>query len=461
MTIAQEGEVAGLDPVLVAEALTQSTLSNVYEGLVTFDAEMRVVPALAAEWSSPDETTWLFRLRPGVRCHDGRPLTAELAAAGLERARTGVGSRLRGRLSTIASIAVVGGDTLRIETANPDPLLLNRLAYVLIAPEPGIGTGPYRIGSWKPGEPLALVAFDDYWGGRAPIDQARFVSIPETANRMSALRERSVDLLRWVPEARVPEVEKTDGFRVASRAGLASYYLWFDSRPATGGALADPRVRRAISLAIDRPRLVADLGGRAEPLDQIVPSGVFGHVTDLPGARFDPEAARRLLADAGHPNGLDLTLTLSPGSSTDAVRASLGGMLARVGIRARMEVPTWPVLMAELEAGRVPFYLLGWRLETGEASSFLRDCLHSRGVEWGGCNPGYSNAVLDRLLDDSDGIGDDQRRLARLREVMSVLAEDVPIVPLYRQADQYAVSRRLRWSPRLDGKLLVASMSLE
>jgi peptide/nickel transport system substrate-binding protein len=461
ITIAQEGEVIALDPVRVAEALTQSTLSNVYEGLVTFDAEMRVVPALAASWSSPDETTWLFRLRPGVRCHDGRALTAPLAAAALERARSHADSRLRGRLATIRSVSALDDDTLRVATSRPDPMLLNRLAYVLLAPQPGVGTGPYRIASWKRGEPLALEAFDDYWGGRASIDEVRFVSIPEAGGRMSALRDRSVDLLRWVPEARLAEAGKAAGFRVASRAGLVSYYLWFDSRRATGGPFADPRVRRAVSLAVDRARLVADLGGRAEPLDQVVPQGVFGHVAGLAGARFDPEAARRLLAEAGHPNGLDVTLTLSPGASTEAVRASLGGMLARVGIRATIVVPEWSALMADLEAGRVAFYLLGWRLETGEASTFLHDCLHSRGAGAGGCNPGYSNPVLDRLLDETEAIGEDQRRLERFREVTVAVMEDAPLVPLYRQADQYAVSSRLRWSPRLDGKLLAASMALE
>jgi peptide/nickel transport system substrate-binding protein len=429
---------------------------------VSFDAEMRVVPALALSWNSPDETTWLFRLRPGVRCHDGRTLDAALVAAALERARSDPGSRLRGRLETIESVSAGDAQTLRIQTLRPDAMLLNRLAYVLVAPAPGVGTGPYRIRSWTRGKPLVLEAFDRYWGGRPAIDEVRFISIPEPERRMEALRERSVDVLRWVPEARVAEVENAPSFRLVSRAGLVAYYLWFDSRPGSGGPFADSRVRRAVSLAIDRQRLVAALGGRAEPLDQVVPSGVFGHVAGIAGTRSDPEGARRLLAEAGHPQGLDVVLTLSPGSSADAMRSALGPMLRRVGIHATIVVSEWSAMMARLESRRLPFYLLGWRLETGEASTFLRDCLHTLpGPAGNGCNPGYSNPTLDRLLDAADPILEDSRRLTYLQSVTTLVMQDMPLVPLYRQADQYAVSRRIRWSPRLDGKLLAASMSFE
>ena len=252
------------------------------------------------------------------------------------------------------------------------------------------------------------------------------------------------------------------GFQLASRAGLVAYYLWFDSRPGQG-PFADVRVRRAASLAIDRASLVAALGGHAEALEQLVPIGVFGHVAALPKARFDPDAARRLLAEAGHPNGLDLTLTASPGASMTTLRVLVAAMLGRVGIRTRVVVPDWPEMMADLEAGRLPFYILGWRLETGEASTFLRDCLHTRAAAptSGNCNPGYSNPALDRLLAESDQVLEDSLRLEQYQEIMALVGDDLPVVPLYRQADYYAVATRLRFTPRLDGKLLADEMALK
>ncbi len=288
------------------------------------------------------------------------------------------------------------------------------------------------------------------------------MSIPDPEQRIKALRDDSVDVLRWVPEARLAEVARLPGFRVSSRAGLVAYYLWFDSRPGAGRPFADVRVRRAASLAIDRAQLVAELGGYAEPLEQLVPVGVFGHVAALPRPRFDPAAARRLLAEAGYPDGLDVTLTASPGGSMATVRVLVAAMLRRVGIRTRVVVPDWAQMMADLEAGRLPFYILGWRLETGEAGTFLHDCLHTpaAAATSGNCNPGYSNLALDRLLDESDQILENSLRLAHYKDMMALVGDDVPVVPLYRQIDYYAVSTRLRFTPRLDGKLLADDMVL-
>lgn len=451
-----------LDPTLAAEAATQSALANVYDSLVAFDSEMRLQPALATSWTTPDDHSWVFNLRPGVRFHDGVPLTAADARDGLLRARNDVASKLKGRLASIESVTADGPSTLRVRTLRPDPLLLTRLAYILIAPRPPLGTGAYAVELWEPGRVLRLRAFDAHWRGRPAIAGVEFVPLPSAEERIGALRRREVELLRSVPRHLASEVQALPGFRLVARAGLVVNFLWFDSRPRPGNVFADPRVRRAAALAVDRRRLVAEVGGRSEPLLQLVPQGVFGHVEDPPFAGSDPDEARRLLSAAGYPRGVDVVLVTGPGASTEPLLASLGRMLGAAGFRVTPEVREWPRMISDWAAMRIPFFVTGWRYETGEASSFLRDCLATPDLATGGagCNPGYANPALDRVLSEIDEAPADSLRRDGYRQLAELAAREMPLVPLFRVQDLYAVGDGVRFSPRLDGRVLVADLQL-
>lgn len=451
-----------LDPTLAAEAATQSALANVYDSLVAFDSEMRLQPALATSWTTPDDHSWVFNLRPGVRFHDGSPLTAADARDGLLRARNDVASRLKGRLASIESVTAEGTSTLRVRTVRPDPLLLTRLAYILIAPRPPLGTGAYAVERWEPGRVLQLRAFGDHWRGRPAIARVDFVPLPSAEERIGALRRREVELLRSVPRHLAGEVQALRGFRLLARAGLVVNFLWFDSRPGPGNAFADPRVRRAVALAVDRRRLVADVGGRSEPLFQLVPQGVFGHVEDPPIVGNDPAEARRLLAEAGHPGGLDVVLVTGPGASTEPLLTSLGRMLGAAGLRVKPEVREWPRMISDWAGMRIPFFVAGWRFETGEASSFLRDCLATPDPATGGagCNPGYANPALDKVLAQIDDAPGDNLRRDGYKELAALAAREMPLVPLFRAEDLYAAVEGVRFSPRLDGRVLASEVSL-
>jgi len=461
--VGHESDVISLDPILAAEAATQSALANVYESLVTFDSEMRLQPALATSWTTPDDHTWVFNLRPGVRFHDGAPLTAAAARDGLLRARSDADSRLKGRLASIEAVSAEEPSTLRVRTARPDPLLLTRLAYILIAPRPPTGTGPYAVESWEPGRVLRLKAFPEHWRGQPGIARAEFVPLPSAEQRLGALRAHEIDLLRTVPRHLATEAQAVPGFRLVNRAGLVAYYLWFDTRPRPGNVFADARVRRAAALAVHRRQLISDVGGRSEPLFQLVPQGIFGHVEDPPFDGNDQERARRLLADAGFPGGLDVRLVTGPGASTAPLLTSLGRMLGAAGFRVTPEVREWPQMIADWAAMRIPFFVAGWRHETGEASGFLRDCLATPDPATGsaGCNPGYANPALDRLLSQIDEAPAGDLRREGYRELAVLAAREMPLVPLFRPEDLYAAADGVGFSPRLDGRVLVADVRLE
>jgi peptide/nickel transport system substrate-binding protein len=459
--IGHEADLVSLDPTQGTDSVSKSVLSNIYDTLVDWDE--RLVPALAVSWSNPDERTWLFRLRKGVHAHDGTILTAEDVQFSLERARSDRSSTVADRLSTVDTIDVIDDSTVRVRTSAADPLLLNRLTDIFIAPrgrakelgEQPVGTGPYRFARRSPGV-LEVEAFSQCWRGAPPIGRARFVTVKFGEGTLTALRAGSVDILRWVPEARVKEVESISGFRVVARAGLRAVYLWMNSEP--GRPFADTRVRRAISLSLDRAALVERLGGHGHPLQQFLPANVIGNVPGLSGLPLDRAAAARLLREAGYQRGFETPLShVSNESLAEAIR----DQLKTVGIEVKLDSRVWPDMLKDWHAARLPFFLGSWWFASGEVSMFLKECISTRDPRltnsW---NPGYSNPRLDELIRLDFQKFDEDSRAEGLRKLTHLLLDEMPLVPLLNRDDLYAVRSGIKWTPRLDGKLLAAEIDL-
>lgn len=473
LRIAHESDIFGLDPGAVAETATHSILSNVYESLVTFDSDMRLVPGLALSWSNVDDSTWVVRLRPDVRFHDGTPLTSAEVKAALERARDDPGSAVRGHLATIRAVEVLDAGRLRLHTVRRDPLLVNRLTYVLLARRTEgpdgtprfSGTGPYRVVRWDKGRVLETEAFAGHWRKAPPVRQVSFVPVEEGERSVEVLRRGEVQVLRYLPETLADRVRAHPGLKVLTRPGLTTYYLWFNTEPRRGGArnpFADPRVRRAVSLAVDRAALVRRVGGSGVPANQLVSRGVFGYVASLPELPYDPEEARRLLAAAGYGSGTEVELVHRAGTSVLAAAEEVREMLARVGIEVTLKSPPWEEIHRDWRAGQLGFFLAGWRFENGDAYSFLVDCTVTRDAAQnrGGYNPGFSSPALDALVQQHADIFGEASRLKHYGVLMRKAMEEMPLVPLYTRFNVYGVSERVEWEPRLDGRLLAAEMSL-
>jgi len=459
-----------LDPGVVPDATAASLYSNFFEGLASFDDEMRVVPALAVGWASLDDRTWLFELRDRVRFQDGAPLTAVEVKRCLERERDAPGSTVARHLAGVRRIVVVDERHLRLVTENADPLLVDRLTHVLIGRESRsadstmrfAGTGPYRPVRWGPRGVLEARAFGAHWRGAPPIEWATFLSGDDPVRMRGWAETGEVDALRWTGTA--TEGRLGSAMHVISRPGLGCLYLWFNvsARGERPNPLADKRVRQAVSLALDRTALCSSLAGTAVPAVQLVPQGVFGHVPGLPAPTFDPGAARKLLGAAGYGRGLTAALTYAEGGSiTSSVAETIRTMLAAVGIRLELDRREWRSVVQDWRAGRLAFLLSGWLFEDSDAYSFLADCIETRDEPRGEglFNVGFSDAALDRGIRELAQVFDADARLARFDRLMRTAAEQTPLVPLCTPEISYAVSTRLRWRPRLDGELLAAEMS--
>lgn len=468
LRLAAEHGVSTLDPTYT-EGTTFSILSNLYEPLVDYDRQMRLVPALATEWSAPDEKTWILKLRRGVRLHDGSLLTPQDVAAALLRARNDPLSAVRGQLESVASVEARDDGVLRILTSRPDALLLHELTNVLVAKGESradidrrpLGTGPYRLTAWEKGKRVEAEAFPEHWRGPPPIQRVAFVTVAAGSSSVAALKAHRVDVVE-VPARMV--LDRGRGFRIADTPGLTTSYLYINSLALPGGRdnpLSDRRVRQALSLAIDRRAVARQAVGHDGAFaQQIVPASVFGYAAALPAPVFDPVAARRLLREA-HRVGANLVLTHRDSLDARAVSELLRSMLESVGFRVTLRALAWEDLLRASASQSVPLYLSRWVFDNGDAGSFLRDCLRSRhaGSADGIYNAGYANPEMDRLVDASATIFEGSLRLQQFERVMSLAQEDVPLIPLFNVPDIWGVSEDLVWEPRLDGRLLACEMS--
>jgi peptide/nickel transport system substrate-binding protein len=460
LRIGLSGAPVGLDPHASADFITTSALANAYEGLVSLDGNLRLRPALAERWENPDETTWRFHLRPGVRFHTGALLTAADVAASFARARERTGDGVAPYLTGVSAVRVVGSDTVDLATSDADPLLLNRLASVAIVPrsspaliEASCGTGPYRIR--RSGPDLLLEAFDDY---RGPPPGERVAYLVPTGDRAARRRHAQLgdlDILPDLDRADAQALKQSAAGRVVSRPSAWVTFL----QMAVGSApFSDPRVRRAVDLALDRATLAEDLlHGFGRPASQLVSPGVFGFVPSRATTGRDLVAARRLLREAGYPEGLEVSLEFHEGTSVEA----LAVQLAAAGIRARPVPRAWDELLQRVDAGSVKLLYSGFVSDSGDASLLFESLLHSRGgpSSLGDLNTsGYSDPEMDRLIEQARRTGDPARRQALLGACQRLAQDALPLVPVLNPDDVYLVRPGILWQPRLDGRVLAAEI---
>ena len=459
LAIGQLTSATTLDPHRHDDERTYSTLDHFYEKLVGFGPEMQIVPELAVRWENLSDTEWRFHLRRGVVFHDGRPFGAEDVRASIRRAQTLPGSMVGYYVQSIRDVKVIDDATVVLLTRDPSPVLLNKLVFISIVPRDTpdapitrpIGTGPYRFVGGAPGQTIEGRRFRRYWGPAPIFDHVFVVALTDPGKRARALPDGTVDVVARFPEEYWDWASTQKSIRLVSRQGLAEVLLGFSVKP--GSPFADRRVREAVALAIDRREIAAaGLQGLAAPLDQLVPSTVFGYSSRLGPMPFDPAQARRLLAEAGVARGLDSPVLLP--DYLRGVAAVLQARLAPLGIRLHPETLPFAQFNEKWRNEDVPLALFGWGAGTGDASDLFDALLHSPENGYGKGNQfGYSNADMDRMIELSDRTLDPAARHDSLSKAQEILRRDLPLVPLVLRYDLYAVRRDLVWTPRPDRRV--------
>jgi peptide/nickel transport system substrate-binding protein len=494
VTIAVGGAFSSLDPHFHNLTPNRALTQHLFDGLMEPDADLRPQPGLAHSLRALDETTWEVRLREGVRFHDGRPLTADDVAFTFARIPNvpNSPSSYAFFVRPVRNVVVVDAHTLRLETNGPAPLmpaLMSGFSIIGRAQSEGmatsdfnsgraaVGTGPYRLVSFTPGDRAVFQRNEDWYGGRPTWARVTYRFIGNDSARLAALKAGDVDLIDQVPTRDVADLGRDTRLQVVTKAGVRNIYLHLDQgreqtpgvadnqgRPLAQNPLRDVRVRRALSLAINREGIVRQImDGQAVPSGQLLPAGSVGHDPELRPDPFDPERARALLAEAGFPQGFQLTLH-GPNDRyvNDAqILQALAQMWARIGVRTRVEAMPSNVYFARSVRDEFSVGLLGWGTGTGEPDSPLGNLLatadRSRGR--GATNRSlYSNPRLDAVLDRALATIELPAREALYREATRIAMEDLAIIPLHHQVNIWAARRGLLFEPRNDERTMAMSL---
>ncbi len=473
LAVAVGADVTGVfpNPPMTNDSYSLDVNSNVFEGLVTLDAQLVPRPALAESWENPDARTWVFHLRHDVHFSDGTPVTAADVVASLTAARE-KGWCNAGALQSIAAIAAVDPATVRIETRIPFPNLLARLHYGFVLPAwavgrtpvPPVGTGPYAVERWLPGRTLTLVRNPSFRRPRPFFQRIELEVVADDAERVGRVVSGRAQLANGVPIPALAQLERERGVRQVVAPGLRVVHLAFrvDAAP-----FSDRRLREAVDLAIDREELIRRvLRGQALPASQLVTAAVAGYNPALRPVRPDRDRARQLVAQAGPRGGLRVTLDGPRDWYVEdaAIMAEVARQLATVGIRVEVNALPKRDWIPRLQSGRSRFYLYGWACETRDAGDALDALIHSPTPEGLGLNnyQGVSDAVLDGLIDQANLVPPGKPRNAIFATALARVAELHAIVPLEIQPESVAMRDTLSWTPPLNfGLRLLETARLE
>jgi peptide/nickel transport system substrate-binding protein len=492
-------EPTSMDPHFHNLTPNNSMLSHIFEYLVDQDERQRLRPGLAESWKAIDDTTWEFKLRRNVKFHDGTPFTADDVLFSFERAPNVEGSPSSfGIYAKGKTLTKVDDHTVHIKTAAPYPLMPNDVSQIFIVSrkhasgaktpdfnsgKAAVGTGPFRYVEYTPGNRIVMQRYDGYWAEKPQWQRVVFRGIKSDPSRVAALLAGDVDLIDEVPATDMERLKKDPKLTIAQTVSNRIIYLhldhWRDDSPFVRGKdgsaiknpLRDRRVRTAISKMIDRDAIVSRvMEGQAVKAGQLLPDGFFGVSKKLKPVAYDPAGAKKLLAEAGVPNGFRLTIH-SPNDRypNDAkIAEAVGQMLTRNGIDTQVVTMTQSVFFRDASTGspekgpKFSFILVGWGSGTGEASSPLKSLLatYSREKGMGPSNRGrYSNPEVDKLINEALATVDDAKRQDLLARATEMAIEDVGIIPLHYQVNTWAMRKGFSYKPRTDERTLAGDIA--
>jgi peptide/nickel transport system substrate-binding protein len=461
LIISQKADVETFDPSQSNNTTTHNVTINLFDTLVRLSDDGRdFVGELAESWKVVDPTTWQFRLRRGVKFHNGEELNAAAVKFSLD-STLDLERKTRQRPTYVAFKEVRIDDpyTVSIITHKPYAIALTQLQYLMVVP-PGyikqvgwdefgrkpVGSGAFKFKEWERDVRVVLEANDAYWKGKPKVRSLAFRAIPEDASRIAAVQRGEVDIIDAVPYDRIKELQGSPTVKITQRQG-EQVYVGLDTLRVE--PLKKREVRQALNHAVNAEALVKNLLlGYAVRLNGPMFPTTPGYDEKQPAYAYDPERAKRLLAQAGYPNGFEVEFAVSPAFQGIAkgteVGEAIAGQLGRVGVRAKLNVQDSAALFNAYSAKKLQMYLFAWK-SSPEAGRHLETLLHSKTRGYY-----YQNPEADLLIDAYFVALDPKKRQEIGRQLHAFLREDAPWIFLYQQMDLFAVRKSVGWEAKPD-----------
>lgn len=484
LRVGLSADVTSMDPHWNNSGPNIAVSRAIFEPLVGSDRDGRLVPELAVSWRNIDPLTWEFKLRPGVKFQDGAELTPEDVLFSLERPLSLSGSPgpFTQFVKMIAGKQIVDRTTIRIKTSAPYVLLPEDLNSICIVEKKvaehatpadfdsgraAIGTGPYRLVRFARGDRIELVRNPGYWGAQPAFEHVTLRLLTADEPRLAALLSGEVDAIENIPPQDIAELKSNSRFQIDQRVSWRTLFWHMDQfrdqtpdvtdragRPLAHNPFKDHRVRLAISKAINRSALVERvMENLAMPASNLVSPGIFGHNDAIPVEPYDPAGAKKLLAEAGYPDGFNLVLHAPNNRYVNDARVAeaVAGMLTRVGITTKVVTQPWSTYLAHAHDSEYSFSMLGWGSVLGDNTIRSQLATPDPAKGYGTWNFGrYSNPKLDQMVDHDFTLFDAQARDAYAQSMMAFAMSDTPVIVMYHQLASWAVRRGIRYPGRVD-----------
>jgi peptide/nickel transport system substrate-binding protein len=482
---ASAGDALTLDPHAQNEGPTHAMNHQMMEPLLHRAMDMSITPALATEWRVTDDpNVWEFKLRQGVKFHDGAPFTSADVVFSINRAKH-ANSDMKGLLTTVVKVEAAGDHVVRITTNGPNPLLPNNLTNTFMmskawaekhnvtvpqnykageethAVRHNNGTGAFKLVSREPDVRTVMERNESYWGkGTFPLQVSRIVYTPikQAATRVAALLSGEIDFLLDPPVQDLQRLAQAPGLVVRTAPQNRVIFLGMEQGRASlrfadvqgKNPFADRRVREAMNVALNREAIKqVVMRGQSVPAGMISPPFVNGWSKDLDAVpAHDVAKAKKLMADAGYPNGFAIALHCPNDRyiNDEGICQAAVGMLGQIGMKVTLKAQPKSIFFAEMQKGEYDFYMLGWGVPPLDSHYIFHYLLETKSAKGGGWNfTGFSNKRVDELTTAMTSEIDTKKRNAMIREVWDIVQREIVYLPLHHQVLNWAMKSEIEF----------------
>ena len=453
LTWAHGADVTSLDPHQGKETPAVQVNTQIFDTLVTVDPETNeVVPQIAESWEQTDDQTYVFKIREGIKFHDGSDLTAEDVKFSLDRARNS--AAVSYIVNFIEEVTVDDDHTVTVKTTAPYAPTLRNLAIPFAAIVPKavveadenafiqnpVGSGPYKFVEWNHGDHVTLKAFDDYYAGKPETENLIMKVIPETSQRTIALETGEVDLAYDLAVNDIPKVNSDDKLTVYE---IPSLTCWYVSMNMNKKPFDNPKVREAMSMAIDRQTIIDTINaGSGQTADAIIAPAVFGYYST--GVKeYNPTKAKELLAEAGYPNGFSTTLWVNDNQSRIEMCQAMQAMLLEVGVQCNLEVLEFGSFISRTTAGDHDLAYFGWTTSSGDADYSYYSLEHSTQQGAAGNRSFLADPDVDKLIEEARSNTNEEERKELYKELAIKLDEINNNIPVYYSSINVGANKKV------------------